>query len=268
MASVDASPTVALRGRARSARQLADLVLHLTRRQLESQHRFTVLGWAWPLIRQIAQLLVFIFVFSKVLDLGIDGYGLFVFSGLIVWSWFNAGMIEATRSLESGRHLVFSPRFPDLALPLVAVAAPVVDLLMALPLLLVLLLADGRLEPTALLFPLLMVGTFLLTAGLGMLTAAANVFFRDVANVVSLALLTLFYLTPIFFGLRNIPERYQWVMHLNPLTAHVNVSRALLFDGQLPGLRDTLVVAVLSPIAAVFGLVVFRRLQPRFVDEL
>lgn len=252
----------------RSIRQLADLVVHLARRQLDSQHRFTVLGWTWPLIRQIAQLAVFVFLFSKILDLGIEGYGLFLFTGLIVWTWFSAGLMEATKSLESGRHLVFSPRFPDVALPLVAVAAPIVDLLMALPLLLVLLALEGRLSPWALLFPVLLVPLFAFTAGLGMLASAANVFFRDVANIVSLALFTLFYATPIFFGLRNVPERFQWVMHVNPLTAHVNAARAVLFDGRAPAARDVLIIGLVSPMATIAGYLVFRALQPRFVDEL
>src|SRR5919202_293058 len=126
------------------ARHLADLVAHLVRRQLDSAHRLTVLGWLWPLVRQLAQLAVLVFLFSKVLDLGIADYPVFVFTGLIVWTWFQTAMLEATRSLQTGRHLVFSPHFPDVALPLVAVAAPLVDLLMALPVLLVLLAVEGR----------------------------------------------------------------------------------------------------------------------------
>jgi lipopolysaccharide transport system permease protein len=253
---------------ARGIRQLADLVVHLARRQLDSQHRFTVLGWTWPLSRQIVQLAVFVFLFSKILDLGIEGYGLFLFTGLLVWTWFSAGLMDATKSLESGRHLVFSPRFPDVALPLVAVAAPIVDLLMALPLLLLLLAIDGRLGPWALLFPVLLVPLFAFTAGLGMLASAANVFFRDVANIVSLTLFTLFYATPIFFGLRNVPERFQWVMHVNPMTAHVNAARAVLFDGRAPAVRDLLIIGLLSPATMIAGYLVFRALQPRFVDEL
>jgi lipopolysaccharide transport system permease protein len=256
------------RGGARQARQLADLVLHLTRRQLESQHRFTLLGWAWPLIRQLAQLAVLVFLFSKVLDLGIDDYPAFVFSGLLVWSWFAAGLVAATSSLDNGRHLVFSPRFPDVALPLVAVAVPVVDLLMALPVVLAMLVAEGRLAAPALLLPLLLAALFLFTAGIGMLTAASNVFFRDVANAVSVGLLLSFYLTPIFFSTRNVPERFRWVVDVNPIAAHVDAVRAVLFEGQLPSLGDALVVATVSPIAAAIGWHVFRRLQPRFVDEL
>jgi lipopolysaccharide transport system permease protein len=252
----------------RGRRQLLDLVVHLTRRQLDSAHRFTLLGWTWPLVRQLAQLAVLVFLFSKVLDLGIDGYALFVFSGLIVWSWFATGVSAAATSVEGGRHLVLSPRFPDVALPLVAVATPLVDLLMALPLLLVGLAIDGRLGPTALLLPLLLLGTGLFAAGVGMAVAAADVLLRDVANLVGVALLLGFYVTPVFFGLRNVPDRFDWVLHVNPLTAHVEAVRDVLFEGRLPGLRDVLIIGVGSPLVALAGLLVFRRLQPRFVDEL
>jgi lipopolysaccharide transport system permease protein len=249
-------------------RQLGDLVRHLVRRQLDSQHRFTVLGWLWPLVRQGAQLAVLVFLFSKVLDLGIPDYPLFVFTGLLVWTWFQTGLTEATRSLETGRHLVFSPRFPDVALPLVAVAAPLVDLLMALPILLVLLIAEGHLGPTALLFPAVLAAVFAFTAGLGMLCAAANVFFRDVTNIVGLALLAAFYVTPVFYGLRNVPERFAWVLHANPMTAYVETARALLIEQQLPTVRDVAIGLAAAALALALGGRAFRRLQPRFVDEL
>ena len=259
----DAAGSAALR-----ARHLTDLVLHLVRRQLDAAHRLTVLGWLWPLARQVAQLAVLVFLFSKVLDLGIDDYPVFVFTGLVVWTWFSTGLTEATRSLETGRHLVFSPRFPDVALPLTAVAAPLVDLLMALPVLLGLLIAEGRLEATALLFPLVLVATFGFAAGLGMLAGAVNVFFRDTANIVGVGLLAAFYVTPVFYGLRNVPERFAWVLHVNPMTAYVEASRAVLFDGVLPSGRDTLIGLVAAVVALAVGALVFRRLQPRFVDEL
>ena len=62
--------------------QFFDVVTHLAHRQVASMHRFTLLGWAWPVVRQLAQLAVFVFVFSTILDLGIDNFPVFVFSGL------------------------------------------------------------------------------------------------------------------------------------------------------------------------------------------
>ncbi len=255
-------------GRRRSRRQIAQLVVHLARRQLESTHRFTLLGWLWPLVRQLAQLVVLVFLFSKVLDLGIENFGIFVFAGLLVWTWFAAGVGSATVVLLADRHLVFSPGFPAIVLPLVAVAVPLVDALAVIPVLVVMLGFEGELHATALLLPFLLVIEFALIAGVALLTSAAHVYFRDVQNIVNVGLLLLFYLTPVFYGLKNVPERFQWLLGINPLTPLVSTVRAVLLEGRLPAVGDLAFVVSVSAAMLALGLWVFTRLEPGFVDEL
>lgn len=242
--------------------------MHLAHRRLESEHRFTMLGWLWPLIRQLAQLLVLVVVFTSVLDLGIPDYPLFVFAGLIVWSWFSTALSVATTSLLSERHLVYSPRLPNMVIPLVAVAVPLVDLLIVLPVLLGTLAVQGRLSWTVLLLPFLLVVQFALTAGLSLIASALNVYFRDVQNVVSVGLLLFFYLTPIFYGTKNVPEDYRWLLHVNPMTPLINAVRAVLLDGAFPRWQDLAIICPVAAAALLAGIVVFRRLEPNFVDEL
>ena len=243
-------------------------MLHLARRQLESQHRLTLLGWLWPLMRHLAQLAVLVFLFSNVLDLGIENFAVFVFAGLLVWAWFNTAVMAATSILIDQRHLVFSPRFPTMALPLVAVAVPLVDTLIALPVLFAMLAAEGELHLSALALPALLVLQFVMTAGVALLTSALNVYFRDVQNVVGVGLLLLFYLTPVFYGLKNVPERFRWVLELNPLTPLVSAVRAITLEGTLPATSDVVRLLVVAAGVAIAGVWVFRRLEPDFVDEL
>lgn len=250
------------------ARHLADLVLHLVRRELSSAYRNTLLGWAWPLARQLAQLAVLVFLFSHVLRLHIEDYPAFVFAGLIAFTWFQAALIAAAYSVVSNTHFVTNPKFPTIALPLVAVAVPFFDVLMAIPVLLALLAFAGRLNEAALLLPALLALQFVFTAGVALLTAAANVYLRDIQSVVVVLLLLLFYMTPIFYGLKNVPEQFHWVLRANPLTAFVNADRATLFEGRLPALVDISIAAGATLVALYVGLQVFRRLQPGFVDEL
>jgi homopolymeric O-antigen transport system permease protein len=242
--------------------------LHLAHRRLESEHRFTLLGWLWPLIRQLAQLLVLVVVFTSVLDLGISDYPLFVFAGLIVWSWFSTALSIATSALISERHLVYSPRLPNMVIPLVAVAVPLVDLLIVLPVLLGTLAVQGRLSWTVLLLPFLLVVQFALTAGLSLMASALNVYFRDVQNVVGVGLLLFFYLTPIFYGTKNVPEEYRWLLHVNPMTPLINAVRAVLLDGTFPRWQDLAIVCPVAVAALVAGVAVFQRLEANFVDEL
>jgi lipopolysaccharide transport system permease protein len=245
-----------------------DVVVHLAKRQVASLHRFTLLGWAWPVVRQLAQLAVLVFVFSTILDLGIDNFPVFVFSGLIAWSWFAGGVQQGTGALIVNRHLVFQSRFPVAVLPIVAVAVPFIDVLLVLPVLVVMLIATGTLSwSVGALLPLLLV-QFVLMAGIAWLTSAANVFLRDVENVVGVGLTLVFYCTPVFYSLSSIPEKYQSLLRLNPMTTLVESYRAVLMGTDFPAPGRLAVVAVGSALLALVGWVLFRRAEPRFVDEL
>jgi lipopolysaccharide transport system permease protein len=250
------------------AARLRHLTLHLAKRELDMTHRMTVLGWAWPLVRQLALLGVLVFIFSKVLELGIDNYATFVFSGLIVWSWFASGLTAATSSLVAQRHLLFQGRFPAAVLPVVALAVPLLDVLLALPVLLVLVATSQGLPWTIALVPLLVIVQFVLMAGLAWMTAAASVFFRDVPNLVGVALLLLFYLTPVFYGLRNLPDRFHALLKVNPLTTIVEAYRAALLGDPAPGVGRLAAVVGCSLLVGLVGFVTFQRVERRFVDYL
>jgi lipopolysaccharide transport system permease protein len=249
-------------------RHFAELVAHLVRRELASTHRMTVLGWLWPLARQLAQLVVLVFVFSRVLRLGIEDYPTFVLSGLVVWSWFQTGVGRAASSLASNRHFVFQSRFPVAVVPVVAIAVPLVDVLFALPVLLVLVMSGPGLTATALLLPFVILVQLVLMAGLAWLLAAAAVFFGDVPNLVGLVTLLLFYLTPVFYGREVIPERYEWILQLNPIAVLIEVLRAIMLGREWPPWGAVTGLCVVSVIACVAGYLLIRRLEPRFVDHL
>jgi lipopolysaccharide transport system permease protein len=245
-----------------------ELVFHLVKRQLDSTHRMTVLGWAWPLVRQLVQLAVLVFIFGSVLNLGIENFAIFVFTGLIAWTWFSTGLGAATSSLIDERHLLYFHRLPPAVIPIVAVVVPLVDVMMALPVLGVMLLFEGGVPTAALAIPILIVVQLILMAGIAWLTAAGSVFFRDIPNLVIVGLTVLFYLTPVFYGLHNVPERYAVVLKLNPMATIVNTYRALLLGEPYPGNGAIAYTLLLSAGFALVGFFVFMRSQDRFVDSL
>lgn len=244
------------------------LVFHLVIRELQSAHRFTLLGWLWPLLRQLAQLAVLVFLFSQVFKTGIKDFPLYVFAGLLLWTWFSTGVSSATSSLLDQRHLLFTPRFPASVVPLAAMSVPLIDTLMALPVLLVMIVASGTPHLTLLLVPVVLLVLYFLTAGASLITAALNVYYRDVFNIVVVGLLLLFYLTPVFYGLHNVPERFRFLLHINPLTAILDSMRDVALSGTLPGLHDIAIAIGAAAAVFAFGCWVFVRLSPDFVDEL
>jgi len=249
-------------------RQFAELVLHLARRELAATHEGTVIGWAWPVVRQLAQLGVLVFVFGSVLDLGIENFAVFVFTGLVAWTWFSTGVGAATSAVLANRHLVFQPRLPTIVLPIVAIAVPFVDVLFALPIVIAMLIVTGEMSWLIVTWPAIMLLQFVLMAGIAWATASVSVYARDIPGLVSVVLTMLFYLTPVFYGLRSVPDEYEWVLNLNPLTTLISAYRATM-AGE-PGPSTTLVgaVTIASIVVAYGGWRLFRRLEGGLADHL
>jgi|tagenome__1003787_1003787.scaffolds.fasta_scaffold20869576_2 lipopolysaccharide transport system permease protein len=249
-------------------RRLYELVAHLTRRDLTTTHRFTALGVAWPLARLLAQWAVLVLVFDRILTSGIRDYPVFLFCGLVAWTWFSTGLSAATGSIPGGRHLVLQPGFPALVLPPVAMAVAFADVLVALPILVVLVASTQGLAAAALFLPVLWLLQAALVTGLGWLTAALAVYLRDVPQIVGVALMLLFYVTPIFYDADRAPPGIERVLRLNPVAAIIDGWRAVLIDGRLPSAGSLAVAAIGAVLALAAGLVAFRRLEGGFADEL
>ena len=249
-------------------RRFLELVVHLAHRELSGHRQGSLLGWAWPLLRQLAQLGVLVFVFGEVLDLGIEDFAVFVLIGLVSWTWFAAGVGAATHSLLTNRHLALQPRLPSSVLPVVAIAVPLVDVLFALPILLVLVVSAGELSWQVVLWPAIALVQLALMSGIAWLCAAAAVHARDVRGLVAVGLTLLFYLTPVFYGLRSVPDRFEWVLYLNPLTTLVEAYRAVLIGEPGPPAALLAGVCVGSFALAWIGWRVFRRAEPTLADHL
>ena len=251
-----------------SPRRLAEITLLLVRRELARRHRGAVLNWTWPLVRQLVQLGVLVAVFSSVLDEGISDYPVHVLIGLAVWTWFSGGIGEAAGSVLDGRQFLFQAGFPSAVLPVVAVLVAMLDLVLVLPVVLVLAAVDGHLSAAALLLPLPLIVQAVLMAGLAWMLAPTAVFARDVPHLVGVALTVLFYLTPVFYGLHAVPERFRWLLELNPLTILLQSDRYLLLGEGGPSAGHVAGVAALSFALAACGYAVHRRLEPQLVDHL
>ena len=248
--------------------QRLELVAHLARREAASAHRFTVLGWTWPVARQLAQLGVLVLVFSHFLDIGIPHFAVFCFCGLLVWNWFSTALSAASWSLVVQRHLTLQPGFPGTTIPAVAVAVPFIDVVLALPAFVVVLALDDQLRWGVVALPAVFLVELTLLCGLAWIVAAAGVYLRDVPNVLTVLLTLTFYITPIFYDRQIVPEGLHWVLDVNPVAVLIESTRAAVLDLPPPSLEHMLAVVVATAAVAALGWLFFRRLEPGFADEL
>jgi lipopolysaccharide transport system permease protein len=246
-----------------------DLLRVLVIRDMKLRYKRTVLGVAWSLLNPLAQLVIFNFVFTKVVPLAMPNYPSFVFCGLLAWSWFQSSLSLAAGAITDNRELIRRPGFSPAILPAVRVISDLIHFLLELPVLLLFLMLNGsRLSIALLTLPLLIVLQFALTLGLAYLVAACHVIFRDTQYLLSMGLLLLFYLTPVFYDGSTVPAPYQLFYRLNPMLHLIEGYRAILLQGTLPGYFSLLGLGVLAGGLSWLGYCIFVRASYRFVEEL
>lgn len=246
-----------------------DLLRVLVDRDMKLLYKRSALGIAWTLINPLLQLAVFSFVFRSVIPINIPKFSSFAFSGLLIWTWSQTALFQATGLITSNKALIRQPNFPTAILPVVTTMTGLIHFLLALPVLIIFLAVDG-VRPNAVLFvlPLLMVIQFVLTVGLAYPLAALNVTFRDTQHTLGVLLQMLFYLTPIFYDLNSVPKEFQPLYQLNPMVPLIEAYRAILLKGTQPDWQALLIVSLVVAVILPIGLAIFRRQSNTFVEEL
>jgi lipopolysaccharide transport system permease protein len=246
-----------------------DLLWALIVRDIKLRYRGSLLGVLWTLLNPLVELLVLLFVFGTVLRLHIPNFGAYLFMGLIVYGWFQTSVNFATSAIVGNRELVKRPGVPLALLPVVNVASNLVHFLLSLPILLGLLVINHtRLTEATATLPLLIAIQFLLILGFSYPVATLHVWFRDTQHLLRLALQLLFYLTPVFYEVSDVPPHLKWVYQVNPLAHMVTVYRSVLLHGEWPSARSLIALLVFSTLLLAAGLTWFQRVSHRFADEL
>lgn len=250
-------------------RHIVDLVVELVRREIKLQYKRSTLGIMWSFVTPLVQLATYFFVFSIAFSIEIPNYAAFIFCGMIVWIWFQMSLYRGAGAITENRDLVRQPGFPVSVLPVIAVITNLVQFLLSLPILLIFLIHTGSwVSPAIVFLPVLILLQFLFTLSLAYLAAAVNVTFRDTQHILNILLNIFFYLTPIFYQVDFIPEKYLFLYNLNPLVSMVESYRAVLIDSSFPPLSPLIAITVFSILLLIFSLRVFENARHSFVEEL
>ncbi len=280
VAGAEAPPVVVIEpSRGLSALGLAavwhyrELLYFLVWRDVKVRYKQTALGVLWILLQPLLSTVVFTLLFGILLQVPSDGapYALFALAGLLPWNYFAGSLTRSSQSLVGSAHLITKVYFPRLIIPISGVLSGLVDFMVAFGVLAVLMAVYGIVPTAALLylpgFLLLAMATAL---GFGLWLSALNVRYRDINYLVPFLIQIWMYLTPVIYGSSLIPERFRWLLGLNPMTGVVEGFRWALLGNYLdsaaaPGLLFGLSVAI-SLAVLVSGAFFFRSTERTFAD--
>ena len=246
-----------------------DLIRELVMRDIKIRYKRSALGLAWALANPLLYLVVFYFVFKLALEINIPRFGVFAFTGILAWGWFQSSLSQSAGAIVSNRELVRSPGFSPVVLPIVIVCSNLIIFLVALMVLLIYLLVVGsgislQIWP----LPLLIALQFILTLGIAYVIAALNVVFRDVGHLVTALLQLMFFLTPIFYDANMIPDRFQTLYRLNPMVHFVEFYRSVLLNDSSLNWWSIAIISGFSILLLFVGRALFVKLSYRFAEEI
>lgn len=248
-----------------------ELMARLVWRDVSVRYKQTSIGVAWAVLQPFLTMVVFTFVFGRFANFPSKGlpYPIFTYSALLPWTYFASAVALSSVSLVSNRGLVTKVYFPRVLMPLASVSVPIADFLPAF-LVLVAMMAWYSVWPSLalLLAPFFLLMALVAALGVGLGLSALNVRYRDVPYAIPFLIQIWLYLSGVVYAINALPERWQWVLSLNPMTAVITGFQWGVVGTPAPELGKTLVSVAATAIFFVVGLWFFRRSEPRFADTI
>jgi len=251
------------------------LIQSMVARELKARYRGSVLGFFWSFINPLLLLLIYSFVFSIVLPNrapGLEPYSLFMFCGILPWTWFSSSLLESSNVLISGGNLIKKVLFPAEVLPIVSVLSNMVHFFLGLPILALFLIYHQH-SPDfldLLWFPVVVLVQLVFTLGLALIVSSLTVHFRDFKDILSNLVTFWFFATPIIYPMQMAVDRGGKIfLDINPMT-HIIVSyqEILFFPGAFGHWKWLVAMGVAAVGLFFLGYFMFDRLRDTFAEEV
>ena len=254
------------------------LIMQMTKREVVGRYKGSSMGLAWSFLNPVFMLVVYTFVFSEVFKSRWGGAGgddsktqfaVVLFVGMIVLSLFSEVVNRAPSLILSNVNYVKKVVFPIEILPVIAMGAALFHSLISLGVLITAFVVfNGFVHWTAIFTPLVLLPLVILTLGLAWMLASLGVFLRDVGQTIGLITTVLMFLSPVFYPVTAVPERFRPFIMANPLTFIIEQARAVLIWGQLPNWPGLGIYTLAAAAIAWAGYAWFQKTRKGFADVL
>jgi lipopolysaccharide transport system permease protein len=245
-----------------------ELLYFLVWRDIKVRYKQTVLGVAWAVLQPLLTMLIFTAIFGRFAHMPSDGfpYAVFVYAGLLPWTFFANSVTQGGQSLVNQQHLLTKVYLPRLYVPMASVGGALLDLAISFGVYAAILAWHGVAPSWHVVYlPALVLLTTLAALGLTFLLAALTVTYRDFRYVLPFMIQVLMFLSPVVYPVSMVPARYQWLLALNPMTGIIDGYRSAVLGA--PVNAATLAMASASTLVLLAaGLYYFRSVERRFAD--
>ena len=239
------------------------------KKEIRGKYKGSFLGVLWSFVNPLLQVLVYAIVFPLVLKSTQPNYVTFLIIGILPWTWFVTSIASGTPCILYNSGIIKKVYFPREILPISIVTSGLINFLISCFIILIFVLVSGiGLSVNIMYLPLVLIVQYSLQLGLLLMFSAINVYIRDAEYIINFFVNMLFYATPILYASTLFPEKYRWLLHLNPLSTIINSYRDIFYYKTSPNLMMLSLVFCASFIILVLGYTVFRKLEKGFAEEV
>jgi lipopolysaccharide transport system permease protein len=248
------------------------LIATLVERELKARYRGSILGFLWSFINPLLLVVVYFIAFKICMRQTTENYAVFLFVGLLPWTWFSAAMLEGACSILSGGHYLKKVLFPSEILPLVATFSNFVHFILGIPILMLAVGAAGKtinVYHFLCYFPIIIITQMLFTISLVILLSALTVHFRDIQHLLMNFLTLWFFSSPIIYTVDQVPKKYAYfLVKLNPMAHIIMAYQDIFFYEKKPDLKYLGYIAICSIVFFILSYTVYNKLRDTFVEEV
>ena len=246
-----------------------ELLYFFVWRDIKVRYKQTVLGISWAVLQPLITMVIFSIVFGKLAKISSDGapYPIFSYAGLLPWQLFSRAISDSTASLINNQNMVTKVYIPRIIFPLSTSLSGLVDFCIALLIFFGLMIFYSIIPTWKFLFlPVLIFLALFTSMSVSLWLSALSVRYRDIKFITPFLIQVWFYATPVVYPTTLIPEKWQWLYSLNPMTGIVDGFRWVLY-GQVPPTNNLLFLSIGVVIVLwVTGLIFFQRMELTFAD--
>ena len=245
-----------------------NILRNLVIRNLKLEYKNSFLGYLWSLITPLVFLIIFNFVFGLAFDF-IENYSLYVLTGLVFWLFFTNSTNEIIGSLFRNSSIIKSISIPLEIYPLSSLITEFVNLILTFVAFIVLMLFFGFQFSweTILIIPVILIFS-LFILGFSTMLSVLNIYFRDVSILWNTINPALFYLTPIAYTLEIVPEKFHWILKLNPLYFFFEGGRDILYSNSVPSLNCWIYMIILASTSMLLGYLTLKKLRRGLISNM
>lgn len=239
------------------------------KKDIRGKYKGSFLGVLWSFINPLLMTLVYAIVFPFILKSSQDNYVTFIVIAILPWNWFTTVISQGTFCIVANSDIIKKVYFPREILPISTATSGLVNYIISVPIIFIFLLVSGiGFNWNILWLPLIAITQYILTIGIIMITSAINVYIRDAEYIINFFITMLFYATPVLYSTSLFPEKYRWILYLNPMTTIINSYRDIFYYKQMPNMKFLLPILLLSVVLTLIGIAIFKKMKKGFAEEV